>query len=48
MTQLLFSVLKEIFIHMWEIKLKVTKEQDKQTEKQKLIDTGNSLVVTRG
>ena len=33
---------------MWDIKLKTTKEQISQTNKQKLIDTENSIVVTRG
>ena len=32
------------FTYMWDIKLKVTNEQDEQ----KLIDTDNSLVVTGG
>ena len=36
------------FTHKWEIKLKAGNEQTSQTNKQKLTDTHNSVVVTGG
>ena len=33
---------------MWDIKLKVTNEQTRKTNKQELIDTDNSMVITIG
>ena len=33
---------------MWDIKPKVTNEQTRKINKQKLIDTDKSMVVTRG
>ena len=32
---------------MWDIKLKVTNKLTRKTNKQKLIDIGNNMVVTR-
>ena len=34
--------------HMWDVKLKAANEQTRWTNKQKLIDTDNSMMVTRG
>ena len=36
------------FTHMWDIKLKATNEQARQADKQKLIDTDNTRVITKG
>ena len=36
------------FTHMYDMKLKVTNEQIRKLNKQKLVDTDNSMVVTRG
>ena len=33
---------------MWDINLKATNEQTRERNKQKLTDTDNSMVVTRG
>ena len=33
---------------MWDVKLKAANEQTRWTNKQKLIDTDNSMMVTRG
>ena len=33
---------------MWDIKLKATNEQTRKTNKQKHIDTDNSMAVTKG
>ena len=36
------------FNHMWDIKLKATSEQTRETNKQKLISINNSMMGTRG
>lgn len=36
------------FTRMWDITLKVTNRQTRQTSKQKLTDVDNTVVVTRG
>ena len=36
------------FYTYWDIKLKLTNEQIRKTNKQKLTGTGNSIVLTRG
>ena len=36
------------FTHLWDIKLKATNEETRQLNKQKLTDTDNSIVGTRG
>ena len=36
-----------ISLNMWDLKLKATNEQTRQADEKHLIDTDNSIVVTR-
>ena len=42
------KVKNHVILLMWDIKLKAAHEQTKQTIKQKLIGTDNSILVIRG
>lgn len=41
-------MLRNNFTQVWDIKCEATNEQTRQTYKQKLTDTDNIMVVTRG